>query len=631
MQKSKFNLLLQLLVTFSVLSCVPLMYFHNQFNQIELQTQAIIEQQNSNKLEFSRVELQNSLKKVTSSLRFLSKNGLLNQTIRNPSKENLSLLQDFWLLVAQAQRHYSQLRFIDTSGMELIRINSGDNISEIVDSEKLQYKGDRSYFRYAQQLGDNDVGTYGIDYEIENGKAVDPLTPAYRIIYPITIDNQRKGYFIANLDLNRIYQELAFQGLANNLPTVVDDNGYFLMTSSGEQILGHLLEGKAQHNLATSYPKLWRYIQLSDTNIVKENGHWISYIKTQIKGSHQYDTLILLFKTPLGEADAVSEKAKRALYMKVVLVTIILLLLSFFFVSWDYNHKKNSLDSKIARAAMNGMSAVVITDKHNQIIQVNDEFTRLSGYQLQDVIGQRPSLFASGKHGPEFYQEMWHTLNEHGVWEGEVINKRRDGSFISEILRIQTIKNRAGSIEYHVASFVDISHLKELEERLRTLSEKDALTELNNRRKFDSDIQAQMLRCNRYGSNETAILALIDIDHFKRVNDNYGHDIGDQVLIQVAKSLTLHLRETDMIFRIGGEEFAVIMPHIAAAEAELVLNRVRLAINAESDIGITVSIGFTDILSSVAQSYKRADTALYQSKSSGRNQVSRFCLTEKTN
>ncbi len=284
--------------------------------------------------------------------------------------------------------------------------------------------------------------------------------------------------------------------------------------------------------------------------------------------------------------------------------------------------------SKIARAAMNGMSAMVITDHNNRIIQVNEEFTRVSGYELEDVIGKQPSTFASGKHNQEFYMEMWKELELHGIWEGEVVNKRRDGSKITEILRIQTVKDKHNVIQFYVASFIDITHRKELENRLRDLSERDPLTGLWNRRKFDAEMSSLSLKTKRYPNSETATLALLDIDHFKRINDTYGHDKGDVTIKEVARILTNHLRETDVVARIGGEEFAIIMPHTPLNEAEIVINRVRTAIHIETSLNITISGGITEIGPTAGNSYKRADIALYESKTLGRNQVNILSVVE---
>lgn len=625
-RSSKF--VLQSIAVFSVLAFVPFLYFYNQLALIESKTEAHIEQQSRNKLEYSKVELQSSLDKMSASLRYLSHNNILLQAVTNPSEANIEALQDFWVLIARTQGYYSQLRFVDIEGNEVVRINSGKNFIELVEDEYLQNKADRDYIEYAHALGDQEVGTFGIDLEQENGDLVRPLTPTYRVIYPITFKGQRLGYFIANLDIVRIYNRLAYKNRAVNLPIIATSDGYYLMTPSGDDIMGHLVEQNADVNIAKQYPALWNRIQLSDSGTVKDQEGWLSYTKTQLGGVKQISNMILFLTTDFSQANAFAQDERKVLYQQATFILIILILLTFTFVTWNYNHEKNSLDSKIARAAMNGMSAMIITDRHNRIIQVNEEFTRVSGFELADVKGQKPSLFSSGKHSQEFYLSMWKELENTGLWEGEVINKRRDGSLITQILRIQTVKHNSDTIQFYVASFVDISHRKELENRLRDLSEKDSMTSLWNRRKFDSEMQAHSARAKRYKNQAVSVLALIDIDHFKRVNDRYGHDKGDAVIRQVAKSLEKQLRETDLVARIGGEEFALILPHTDLREAEVVLNRIRIAINLESELNITVSVGLTEICSHQDETYKRADIALYESKSLGRDTVSILSMTE---
>lgn len=624
---SKF--FIQFFAVLCVLSFVPFLYFYSQLSSIEQQTQQYVEQLNRNKLEYSKVELHTSLQKISSSLSYLSNNGLLNRTITNPSRQNLDALEEFWLLIARTQGYYSQLRYLDNDGMEVVRINSGERFIEIVEPERLQNKAHRDYFIHAKTLKENETGYFGIDLEVENGQLVIPHLPAYRAIYPITIDGERKGYFIANLDLTRIYQGLAYKRNHTNLPEVTNENGYYLMSTTGAPILGNLISDNQESNIATQYPQLWRALQFNQSGTVKDKGHWISYTTTKVSNVENINELIFFVTTPNHIASALVLETKHEIYTQAAFICVILLLLTFTFVSWNHNHHKNSLDSKIARAAMNGMSAVVITDRNNRIIQVNSEFTRISGYTLDDVQGHPPSLFSSGKHQQQFYMNMWKVLEDRGLWEGEVVNKRKDGTLITEILRIQTVRDHKGVIQYYVASFVDISERKELENRLRELSQKDPLTSLWNRRKFDSEMQAQTLRSKRYGTNEPSTLALIDIDHFKRVNDTYGHDKGDETLVEVARCLELHLRETDIISRIGGEEFAIIMPHTELKEADIVLNRLRTAINLTSELSITVSAGATEISDSAKQAYKRADIALYESKSLGRNRVTLLSLVEE--
>lgn len=628
MNKSQYKLIFQFLVVFSILALVPFLYFYSQFNQLDTKTQQYVEQLNRNKLEYSKAELQTSLTEVSTSLRYLSNNGMLDKVLQQPNQENIKALQDFWLLIVRTQGYYSHLRFIDAQGMEVVRVNSTQGDDEIVPSQQLQFKGDRSFFKYAQTLTNNEVGEFGIDLESEYGQITTPFTPAYRVIYPLAINGKRTGYFIANLDLRRIYQELAYKRNSDYLPNIVNKDGYYIMSPNNQRIMGHLITANEHANIALQYPKLWQLINERDSGTFRSSQGWISFTTAMFDDIENIEKLTFFITTDFSQAQAFTDLESKDLYIQATFIFIILFLLSFTFVAWNHNHIKNSLDSKIARAAMNGMSAVVITDRNNRIIQVNSEFTRVSGYTLNDVKGKPPSVFASGKHQQQFYMNMWKVLEEQGLWEGEVVNKRRDGSLITEILRIQTVKDRRGTIQFYVASFVDISHRKELEDRLRELSEKDSMTALWNRRKFDSEMQVQVSRIKRYTKHETATLALIDIDHFKRINDKYGHDKGDEIIKEVARSLKHHLRETDLVARIGGEEFAIIMPHTELNEAEMVLNRIRIAINLESELNITISVGLTEISASAQETYKRADIALYESKSLGRNQVSLFSVNE---
>ncbi|WP_394145012.1 sensor domain-containing diguanylate cyclase [Vibrio atypicus] len=622
MSFTRYKLAFQFVVTFFALSLVPALYFYSEYKKIDIQAVNAVEQSNRNKLEYASAELQTTLTKINLSLRSLSTNGLFNQALLKPSESNINALKDFWLLVTQTQGYYSQLRLLDVNGQELIRINSSERVSEIVDDDRLQYKGERDYFAYAQTLKPNELGTFGIDLEHEFGEVVYPLTPSYRVIIPLQLQGELQGYFVANLDLKRIYKRLAYKRNLANLPSVVNTDGYYLMSNHGQATFGHLIERNSEYNLSNQHPLLWEKINQASNGTVRDGNRWFSFQKSFMASKDSKNNIIFIIESDHKSVSPIVNDALTDLLVQASFLTIIILLITFGFVTWNYNHQKNSMASKIARAAMNGMSAMVITDHNNRIVEVNEEFTRVSGYELIDVVGKQPSLFSSGKHNQEFYMAMWKELEEKGIWEGEVVNKRRDGTKITEILRIQTVRDQNNIIQFYVASFVDITHRKELEDRLRELSERDPLTSLWNRRKFDNEMTSHSIRVKRYPDSETTSLALLDIDHFKRINDKYGHDEGDNVIINVAKILTDHLRESDLVARIGGEEFALIMPHTSIGEAEIVVNRLRTAIHLETSMGITVSAGVTDICSRSSDSYKRADIALYESKSLGRNQVS---------
>jgi len=170
-------------------------------------------------------------------------------------------------------------------------------------------------------------------------------------------------------------------------------------------------------------------------------------------------------------------------------------------------------------------------------------------------------------------------------------------------------------------SFIDISYQKEIEHQLRMLSEKDPLTGLWNRRKFDEELSEFCKLVERYPKKSSGCVAILDIDNFKNVNDKMGHDKGDYVIQTLAHKLKSHLRETDMIARVGGEEFAIILRQTTLDDASYILDRLRKSINMSPDIPCSISGGITDVTGIPQQVYKRADIALYDAKSSGRNKI----------
>lgn len=283
---------------------------------------------------------------------------------------------------------------------------------------------------------------------------------------------------------------------------------------------------------------------------------------------------------------------------------------------------------QIAAAVMeNASEGIIVTDAGNLIIQVNPAFAVISGYPAHEVLGRDPKLLASGRHGTEFFAAMWQSLQRHGHWEGEIWNRRRDGTVYAVWLAISTIRGEAAeSGGRHVATFIDITQRKEAEELLRHKAQSDPLTDLPNRALFYDRLQMSMTQARRYG-DEFALL-YIDLDHFKSINDGMGHAAGDELLVETARRLRLLVRESDTVARLGGDEFAVILPKISgAAEAEDVARRIVgslaqafLLDAGEACISASVGIAIYPVHGEDMDVLKRnADAALYAVKAHGRN------------
>jgi len=300
----------------------------------------------------------------------------------------------------------------------------------------------------------------------------------------------------------------------------------------------------------------------------------------------------------------------------------------------EHDIATNSL--RIAATAFESQEGMIITDADNLILRVNSAFTRITGYTAEEVIGKNPRIVSSGRHGKEFFAEMWDRILTTGEWEGEVWNRRKNGEIFPEYLTIATVKDSAGNITNHVGSLSDITLRKEAEEEIRNLAFFDPLTRLPNRRLLLDRLQQAWASSTRSG-REGALL-FIDLDNFKTLNDTLGHDIGDLLLQQVAQRLLFCVRENDTVARLGGDEFVVMLEDLsedrldAAAQTEAVGEKILATLNqayqlAGHEYRNTPSIGatlFHDHQQATEDLFKHADIAMYQAKKAGKNTIRFF-------
>jgi diguanylate cyclase (GGDEF)-like protein/PAS domain S-box-containing protein len=271
------------------------------------------------------------------------------------------------------------------------------------------------------------------------------------------------------------------------------------------------------------------------------------------------------------------------------------------------------------------LEGVLVTDSDGVIVHVNRAFMSITGYQQDEVLGMRPSKFKSGRHGPDFYERMYKTILAAGQWSGEIWNRRKNGEIYPQWQSIRSIKDDRGSITHFVAVFSDITSIKHSERELAHLAHFDALTGLPNRLLFTD--RAEQAQTHARRNKQNLALLLIDLDHFKHINDSLGHNIGDEVLKAVSERLAQLMERGVTLARLGGDEFAVLLenPQQAVQAAELaqgVLDGLRepFLIDGQA-LFLTASIGisiFPNDALSAEQLLRNADAALFQAKSQGR-------------
>ena len=271
---------------------------------------------------------------------------------------------------------------------------------------------------------------------------------------------------------------------------------------------------------------------------------------------------------------------------------------------------------------------LMATDAKNKICIVNPAFTRITGYERDDVMGRNPNLLSAGRHDGAFYKTFWSALRESGSWSGEFFNRRKDGQIYPDWRTVKAVKNAEGLTLAYLSLFIDSSHQFNETEQLSRLAYQDALTGLPNRRLLEDRMAQALSQAQREGTGLS--LLFIDLDRFKPINDTLGHDVGDLALQEVARRLKKSVRQGDTAARVGGDEFVVLLQSADRAEdiksiANTILSKLSEPIAArEHKLLLGASIGcarYPQDASDIGTLLKLADGAMYSAKRFGGNHI----------
>jgi diguanylate cyclase (GGDEF)-like protein/PAS domain S-box-containing protein len=283
--------------------------------------------------------------------------------------------------------------------------------------------------------------------------------------------------------------------------------------------------------------------------------------------------------------------------------------------------------------------AIVVTDENNLIVDVNPAFTRITGYTLNDVIGKNPNIMQSGKHDEEFYRHMWQAILSEGYWQGEILDKSKNGEIRAKLVRITAVRRADGRVYRHVAQYTDVTERKEKDELIYWQANYDQLTGLPNRRLLNDRLQHAL--ATRKSDEDYGALMYLDLDKFKAINESFGHGYGDMLLIEAAQRIKSCVQEVDTVARIGSDEFVVLIEdlgcpgmHDATRIAAKLAECMRASLSrpyqlkdktylSTSSIGVSLICGNGTVAETLI---KQANLAMRQAKDSGRNAV-RFSET----
>ncbi|MBI2276465.1 MAG: EAL domain-containing protein [Dechloromonas sp.] len=275
--------------------------------------------------------------------------------------------------------------------------------------------------------------------------------------------------------------------------------------------------------------------------------------------------------------------------------------------------------------------AILITDADNNIITINPAFTRLTGFLPEEALGKNPHFLSAGRTTKNEYRQMWQSINERGFWQGEIWDRRKDGGVYPKWMSISVIRDEDGTVRYYVAHFTDVTSERAAEAKLYHMAHHDVLTGLLNRFSLKGRLDQALSAARRDGSR--VALLFVDLDRFKAVNDTLGHHVGDQMLVEVAKRLSESVRDSDVVARVGGDEFVIMLSGIehsgsVAKVAEKVVCNIGDPYSIDGhDLFTTPSIGIAIFPTDGDDGdtlLKNADAAMYHAKTAGRNNFQFF-------
>lgn len=310
----------------------------------------------------------------------------------------------------------------------------------------------------------------------------------------------------------------------------------------------------------------------------------------------------------------------------IIITSVLATVASFFVHKWAVSEA----EIRIAATAFESQESLMITDVNCVILRVNQAFSETTGYMADEVVGLKPNILKSGYHDAAFYQAMWESIERTGKWQGEIWERRKNGEIYPKWLNITAVKDNDGVVTHYIGSHIDISERKAAEEEIKNLAFYDLITNLPNRRLLFDHLEHTLATVNRTGRK--GALLMIDLDHFKTLNDTLGHDIGDLLLKEVAQRLKSCVRKGDTVSRFGGDEFVLIIENLskqmteAVAETEKITKNIIVTLRQpyqlqQNKCYSTPSIGatlFMDKQLTIDEILKQADIAMYQAKKAGR-------------
>lgn len=560
--------------------------------------------------------LEPSIDQMDSMVIALATNKTLQEYLQNPNDQHKNDMTNLFYAIAMSDNHIMQTRFIDAEGKEKIRVDrlNESSIPFVVDDISLQDKSSRDYFQHVSKMPNGKIWHSKLDLNIEHGKIEVPFRPTIRIATPIYSNNKFVGIVIINMLTNKLLDSLRTSPVFDHY--IIDKEGNFIIHPNDK--LSWSKYAKTSAKLIDEFPTEASQI-LSG---VRKGEDFYAFSLDDVL--HNDDKAILVLKPKADYRHSLILSNIQSAVIVIILSILLSIPLAIYAsitpsklqkALWISNNELKRFTDILDKYVIS-----VSTRTNSIITAVSSAFEKVSGYTKEELIGKKINIIRHPDTLKETHEELWNTIENGKEWHGELKNRDKDGQEYWLEESIIPIKDEKDTVVSYISVGIDITAKKELE-RISTI---DKLTGVFNRRQLDQCIHHEVEKASRY--DRPLSLMMIDIDHFKKVNDTYGHQLGDYALVSVSKILSENIRSSDVLGRFGGEEFVILCPEADKNEAAELGEKLRHEVEAFSfdTIGkLTISIGLSELKADMSNEellYK-ADIALYKAKNGGRNQV----------
>lgn len=549
----------------------------------------------------------NAIKNMDNIIKSLANNRVVNEYITSKKSNKEDEVREIFFAIANSNNTIMQTRLLNKDGLEIIRINRDSSEEEpyIVDKSQLQNKSQRDYFKILSKMNKNEIWHSNFDLNIENGKIEVPYKPTFRIGMPIFDKDKFEGIVIINVLLNDLFRVIGNSTIFEHY--IIDKNQNYILHPNSQFSFNKYTN--IQRDIKEDFPdglESKEVFSYSLKNILKNEDESIMFLKT--KSDYKQELI----------------KDKTNTLIIVFVLTLLLSLIMAIFVSKtpiEIQRKLYKANNRLKefKSIIDKYVITTTTRPDSTIVEVSSAFEKISGYSKEELLGKEISIIKHPQRDKQIIKELWDTILEQKTWTGIIKNKKKNGEeYWLEQTIIPKINEENKNIENFLSISVDVTDKKELE-KIATI---DKLTNIYNRRMLDDFLKTEIEIANRH--NEDLSLIIVDIDHFKIVNDTFGHLTGDNLLTSISKIILKNIRNTDIFGRYGGEEFLIICRKTTKENAFVLAEKLRILIKEFKfdEIGHkTISLGISDFQKSdtVETLFKKADTALYEAKNTGRD------------